>query len=63
MIHGVKLQIVEKVKTRKHSLQINESTYIINPSLVLGLVQYFEDNSSLHDELIYSEKLIYDTIG
>lgn len=63
MANDVEQQLVAKLRSRKFSLQLDESTLPDNSSLLLAYVRYFEDDGTLQEELFFAEKLPTDTKG
>lgn len=63
MASDVEQQLLVKLRYKKLSLQLDESTLPDNSSLLMAYVRYFDDNRGLQEELLFAQNLITDTKG
>jgi len=54
--NDLKLQLLSRLSTGKFSLQLDESTDIVNNSILLTYVRYFYNNE-IHEDILFSSKL------
>jgi zinc finger BED domain-containing protein 5/7/8/9 len=63
MAVDVEDQLLYKLRKRKFSLQLDESTLSDNSALLLSYVRFFDDDFNLQEEMLFARKLATDTTG
>ena len=63
MSSDVESQLVEKLKTSKFSIQLDESTVSDNRAILMAYVRFIYDNYKLCEEMLFTKLLETDTTG
>ena len=63
MSSDVESQLVEKLKTSKLSIQLDESTVSDNKAILVAYVRFIDDSCELCKEMLFAKLLATDTTG